>query len=166
MKNILKIIKVSRPLYKFLVALCLLIIVSAGLELAAPLVSKLIVDVIVAKGSTQNLGIFIGLMFGLNFAGIVVSAISDRLGDHFAGLQRKLLTEKFYAKVLSLPQTYFDSAISGKIVNQLSRGIFTIQNFTNASTNFILPSFLQSILTVAILAKYNLAIAGFVFILF
>ena len=168
MKNILKIVKVSRPLYKILAIITLLIVASALLELTTPVVSKSIVDEIVAQesGSQQTLTFLIALMFALNFIGIVVSGISDRLGDHFAGLQRKLLTEKFYNKVLFLPQTYFDSEMSGKIVNQLSRGISTIQNFTNAATNFILPSFLQSIFTVLILARYSLPIAGFVFMLF
>lgn len=171
MKNITKIILVSRPLYKLLGIIALLIVASASLELAAPLVSKLIIDDIVAQlanqgGNLQNLILLIILTFILNFLGIVVAASSDRLGDHFSGRLRKLLTEKFYSKVLSLPQSYFDSEVSGKIVNQLSRGISTIQNFTNASTNFILPSFLQSIFIIIILAQYNLPIAAFVFILF
>lgn len=171
MKNIIKIIKVSRPLYKTLFIICGLIVISAGLELAAPLVSKNIIDNIVAQISGQNgdlndLIFLIVLTFLLNLGGIAVSGLSDRMGDHFAGLQRRLLTEKFYTKVLALPQTYFDSEVSGKIVNQLNRGIFTIQNFTNAATNFIVPSFLQSILIVVVLARYNLLIAGLVFLLF
>ncbi len=171
-KNIGKIIKVSKPLYKTLAVIAFLIVASASLELAAPLVSKSIVDNIVAQvsmagtGNLQNLILLVILTFVLNFLGIVVSALSERMGDRFAGEQRKLLTEKFYAKVLALPQTYFDSEISGKIVNQLNRGIFTIQGFTNASTNFILPSFLQSILTIAILAQYSVLIAMLVAVLF
>ena len=171
MKNIGKIINISRPLWSILGLIALLIVISAGLELASPIISKLIVDEIVIQtssqtGRLQTLIMLVILTFAANLAGIIVSGISDRIGDHFAGKQRKLLTEKFYAKVLALPQSYFDSEISGKIVNQLSRGIFTIQNFTNAATNFIIPSFLQSILTVLLLAQYSLAIALLVFILF
>ncbi|OGM26622.1 hypothetical protein A3D00_01190 [Candidatus Woesebacteria bacterium RIFCSPHIGHO2_02_FULL_38_9] len=171
MKNIIKIVAVSRPLYKILGVICFLIVASSALELAAPLVSKSVIDNIVARttgsgGNLQTLILLIILMFSLNFFGIVVSGLSDRIGDHFSGKQRKLLTEKFYTKVLSLPQTYFDSEVSGKIVNQLSRGIATIQNFTNAATNFILPSFLQSILIIIILVKYSLFIAILVFVLF
>ncbi len=171
MKNILKIIAVSKPLYKTLVIIAALIVMSAALELASPLVSKLIVDNIVSQvssgsGNFSSLTNLIILTFALNFLGIVVSGLSDRMGDHFAGSQRKFLTEKFYNKILSLPQSYFDSEISGKIVNQLSRGISTIQGFTNASTNFILPSFLQSLFIVIVLSRYNVTIAFCVFILF
>lgn len=158
-------------MYRILGLICFLIVISVALELAAPLLSKNIVDNIVAQvsgsgGNLNNLVILVVITFGLNLAGIAVSALSERVGDHFAGQQRKLLTEKFYNKVLSLPQTYFDSEMSGKIVNQLNRGIFTIQNFTNAATNFIVPSFLQSLLIIIILARYSLLISVLVFLLF
>lgn len=171
MKNIVKIILVSKPLYNTLAIIAVLIVVSAGLELATPLVSKSIVDNIVSQvssgtGNIKSLTNLIILTFALNLFGIITSGLSDRMGDHFAGRQRKFLTEKFYNKILTLPQTYFDSEISGKIVNQLSRGIATIQGFTNATTNFILPSFLQSILIIVVIARYNLLIAFCVFILF
>ena len=171
MKNIVKIILVSKPLYKILGFISFLIVVSSVLELASPLLSKQIIDNIVAQtsgagGNLNKLVTLIVLTFGLNLFSIAISGLSDRVGDHFAGRQRKLLTEKFYNKVLSLPQSYFDSEVSGKIVNQLSRGIATIGNFTNACTNFIFPSFLQSIFIVLILAKYNPFIALLVFILF
>lgn len=171
MKNILKIILVSKPLYKTLAVIACLIVVSASLELATPLVSKSIVDNIVSQvsngtGDIKSLTNLIALTFALNLLGIITSGFSDRLGDHFAGKQRKFLTEKFYNKILSLPQSYFDSEMSGRIINQLSRGIATIQGFTNASTNFILPSFLQSLFIVIVLAKFNPLIALCVFILF
>jgi ATP-binding cassette subfamily B protein len=88
------------------------------------------------------------------------------MGDHFAGKLRQFLTEKFYDKVLTLPQSYFDGQVSGKIVNQLNRGIFTIYQFLNGASNFMLPTFVQSLFTIVILAYYNLPIAFFTFILF
>lgn len=171
MKNIGRIIGIAKPLYGVLTIIGILIVAGAALDLAAPLVSKLIVDQIVAQishktGDYNQLAILIGLTFLLSFLGNVAQTISDRLGDHFAGALKKLLTEKFYFKVLSLPQSYFDSELSGKIVNQLGRGISTTQNFLNAATNFIVPMFLQSAFTIIILAKYNIWVAAFTFILF
>jgi ATP-binding cassette, subfamily B, bacterial len=171
MKNIFKIIRISKPLRHLMVYLAFLIIASSILQLIAPILSKSIVDGIVSKiqfnkGNPEGLILLIVLAFGANLLGLVLSTISDRLGDHFAGRIRKFLTEKFYDKVLRLPQSYFDSEVSGKIVNQLSRGIFTIYGFLNTATNFIVPTFLQSILTIGILAYYNIPIAIFTFILF
>src|SRR5690606_19167623 len=106
------------------------------------------------------------ISFVMSFLGLVGQVVTERIGDHFQGRLRKFMTEKFYDKVLTLPQSYFDSEISGKIVNQLNRGIQTVYGFLNTSTNFIVPTFLQSILTIGVLAYYNLPIAFFTFLLF
>ncbi len=171
MKNLAQIIKLAKPLYKLTFLIAFLILVSSITELIAPVLSKWIVDDIVAKlsgkgGSLNNLIILVVVAFVMSFIGIALTSITNRLGDHLQGRLRQFLTEKFYAKVLSLPQGYFDSEISGKIVNQLNRGIFTIYQFINTATNFILPSFLQSMFTILIMAYYNFWIAAFTFLLF
>ncbi len=171
MKNIIKIIRISKPLHSIFYLISLLIVAGALIELVIPLFSKFIVDDIVANlgksgGKLDNLIFLITLSFIVGLFGNFISAFSDRLGDHFAGRLRQFLTEKFYDKVLSLPQSYFDSEISGKIVNQLNRGIATIQDFLNTLTNFILPIFLQSFFTILLMAKFNVTVAIFAFILF
>ena len=171
MKNILKIIKISKTLHGIAATIVILIVASSVIELIPPILSKFIVDEILVQiknqtGNFQKLIFLILLSFLLSLISQIITTASERLGDHFAGRLRKFLTEKFYEKVLTLPQTYFDGEISGKIVNQLNRAIFTIQTFINGSTNFILPMFLQSVLTIAVLAYYNIPIAIFVFILF
>lgn len=171
MKNIWNVIKISKPLHPVAALIALLIVGSSILELLPPILSKFIVDEIVKQiqtkdGSLDRLILLMAITFVLSLASTILTTASNRLGDHFAGQLRKFLTEKFYDKVLTLPQSYFDSEISGKIVNQLNRAIQTIQNFINGSTNFILPMFLQSIFTITVLAYYNIPIALFVFLLF
>jgi len=171
MKNLIAILKLSKPLHGILFLLGLLILTSAALQLGTPILSKFIVDDIVLRiqgedGSLQRLIFLIVLSFIINLLGVFITSISNRLGDHFAGRVRQFLTEKFYAKVLSLPQSYFDSQVSGKIVHQLNRGIVTIYQFLNSASNFILPMIVQSIFTIAVLAYYSLPIAFFTFILF
>lgn len=171
MKNIFRIIKISKPLHPLAILIAILILITSILSLIAPVLSKFIVDQIVMKvqnkgGDMHTLIILILLALGANLLGLLLSSISDRLGDHFAGELRKFLTEKFYDKVLSLPQSYFDSEISGKIVNQLARGIITINSFLNSASNFILPTFIQSIFTIVVLAYYSLPVAFFTFLLF
>lgn len=171
MKNIIRIIKISKPLYKLVAALSILILSSAAIELIPPILSKYIVDDIVLNiqhksGNVFHLGFLIALAFLASMLSLIITTLSDRLGDHTAGEFRKFLTEKFYFKVLALPQSYFDSELSGKIVNQLNRGIQSIQDFINTSSNFILPAILQSIFTVVVLAFYSIPIAVFTLLLF
>lgn len=171
MKNILKIIRISKPLHKIIGVIGLLIAVSSTLELIPPILSKFIVDEIVlqlqtSEGNFEKLIYLILLTFVLSLISQVITTATERLGDHFAGKLRKFLTEKFYDKVLTFPQSYFDSEIGGKIIHQLNRALFTIQTFINGSTNFILPAFLQSIFTILILAYYSIPIAALVAALF
>lgn len=171
MKNIINIIRISKPIHTIFFIISVLILVSAVLELISPIISKFIVDEIVQqvqnkKGDLARLGILITAAFLANISGLILQTLSNRLGDHLAGRLRKFLTQEFYDKVLTLPQSYFDSELSGKIVNQLNRGIQVTQDFTNTATNFILPAFLQSIFMVAVLAYYNIPIAVFTFALF
>lgn len=171
MKNIFKIIQISKPLHHLVGTLAVLIVISSLLTLATPLLSKFIVDEIVINlsGPGGNLNRLIFLIVAslvVSFLGLITTVITERIGDHFQGRIRKFLTEKFYDKVLTLPQSYFDSEISGKIVNQLNRGIMSIYGFLNTASNFIVPTFLQSLLTVVVLAYYSWPIAIFTFILF
>lgn len=171
MQNIINVIKISKPLHGLVGVIAALILTSSAVDLIPPILSKFIVDEIVQEtkdqsGDLSRLITLILIAFILSVFAQILTTASERLGDHFAGKLRKFLTEKFYDKVLRLPQSYFDSEISGKIANQLNRGIFTIQNFINGSTNFMLPTLLQSIFTIGILAYYNLQIALFVTLLF
>lgn len=171
MKNIFKIIKISKPLHPLIGLISFLIVIYTVLGLVSPVLSKLIVDEIVKKlqdksSSLNYLVLLIFIAFLASVASIILNSISDRIGDYLAGRLRKFLTEKFYYKVLGLPQSFFDQTVSGKIINQLNRGIQIIQDFLNTTTNFILPSILQTVFTIAILAYYNVPIAIFTFILF
>src|SRR5581483_12252896 len=103
------IIKISKSLHKIAYLLTALIVISAVLQLIAPILSKFIVDQIVAQiqhkgGSMQTLIELVLLAFGTNILSLITSTISDRIGDHFAGELKRFLTEKFYDKVLTLPQ--------------------------------------------------------------
>src|SRR5690606_6610143 len=51
------------------------------------------------------------------------------------------------------------SELSGKMVNQLNRGILSIQGFVGSSTNFILPGLLQAIFGIGVLAYFDWRIA-------
>lgn len=171
MKNIVVLLRLSQPLHKLLVILASLIVVGTLLALVAPLLSKVIVDEVVAQlqtgsGRLDRLVFYVVVAFLASTGSILTQSISERVGDHFAGRLRKFLTEKFYDKAFILPQSYFDSELSGKIVNQLVRGIQTIQQFLNAATNFIIPTFLQSLIIVGVLAYYDLPVAVFITVLF
>jgi ATP-binding cassette subfamily B protein len=164
MPNILKIVKLSKPLHGIILSMSVLIVIGVFLDLLTPFVSKFIIDEIVLKiqgevADTDKIIFLIVFGFVLSLTKNALDAYSSRKGDHLAGELEKFLTNKFYYQILTLPQTYFDSELSGKIINQLGRGIKSIKNFFNTATNFIIPSILQSIFIIITLAYYSIPIA-------
>jgi ABC-type multidrug transport system fused ATPase/permease subunit len=100
MKNIIRIITISKPLHPLAIIIAVLIIVSAALQLTAAVLSKFIVDQIVLKlqdkgGSIETLVLLVVASFVIGLLSLVATVVSDRLGDHFAGRLQKFLTEKF-----------------------------------------------------------------------
>jgi len=163
-KNIFKIIKLSKPQHKWIIVACVLITIQAVLQQATPVAIKYVVDELSRQigsgnGNFQNLTLLFALILVINIAGVIISTVSQRLGDHIASRLGSFLTEVFYRKIFTLPQVYFDSELSGKIVNELNRGIISIREFIGAATNFIIPAFLQAIFGIAVLAYFDKGIA-------
>lgn len=143
--------------------LLIIVIVILGtlFEIVTPLLSGKILDEVIRQSTNQTKEFSkLFTLLALSLSSIIIylalRSLGQRLGDHLSGKIRKFLTEIFYDKALKISQSYYDSEISGKLVNQLNRGIASIQEFANASTNFIIPTFLQSFIVIGILMYFNL----------
>lgn len=163
MKNIFNIIKLSKPQHKWIGVVSLLILIQAVLQQATPITLKYVVDelsnqIANGTGNFQVLTFLFVLILLINLGGVFLNSINQRLGDHIASRLGRYLTETYYRKIFTLPQKYFDSEISGKMVNQLNRGIVSISNFIGSATNFILPAMLQALFGIAVLSYFDLKI--------
>lgn len=163
MNNIFKIIKLSKPQHKWILLACVLITVQSILQQATPLALKFVVDELSLQISTGNgdydrLILLFAFILAINLGGVILSSLGQRLGDYIASRLGRNLTEIFYRKIFTLPQKYFDSEVSGKIGNQLNRGIISIREFIGAATNFITPALLQAFFSIGILCYFDLGI--------
>lgn len=163
MKNIIKVIKLSKPQHNWIILSGVLITLRAILQQATPITMKFVVDELSSQISTgtgnYNRLIFLfGLILSINLGSVVLNTINQRLGDFISSRLGRYLTELYYRKIFTLPQRYFDSEISGKIVNQLNRGILSIGGFVGAATNFITPALLQATFGICILSYFDLTI--------
>jgi ATP-binding cassette subfamily B protein len=163
MKNIYKIIKLSKPQHAWIAVACLLITIQAILQQATPITFKYVVDelskqISSGNGNFQKLTALFGLILVINIFAVIINSVNQRLGDHIGSRLGRYLTEVYYRKTFTLPQVYFDSEISGKIVNQLNRGIVSIREFIGAATNFIIPAFLQAIFGITVLMYFDVTI--------
>lgn len=171
MKNIFKILTLSKPMHRLMFLIMFVVLVSVGFDIVAPLLSGRILDEVITQASNESkeyatLIRLLGISAFASITYLILRSIGQRLGDHLAGKIRKYLTEVFYEKALTLPQSYYDSEVSGKIVNQLNRGINSIQDFVNTATNYIIPTFLQAIVVIAILGYYNIALGALMIVIF
>lgn len=161
--NVFKIIKLSKPQHKWIGLSAFLILIQAVLTQATPITLKFVVDELSNQinsgtGNFERLTYLFTLILAISLSGILLSAVNQRLGDFISSRLARHLTEIFYKKIFTLPQKYFDGEISGKIVNQLNRGITSIREFVNSSTNWIAPAFMQALFGIGILAYYDLSI--------
>jgi len=160
MGSIAKIIKLSKPQHKLIIVACVLITIQAILRQATPITLKYVVDELSKQissrgGNLDKLTFLFSLILAINIGGTFLNSINQRLGDYIASRLGRYLTETYYRKIFTLPQKFFDSEVSGKIVNQLNRGINSIREFVNGSTNFILPAILQAVFGIVILSYYD-----------
>ena len=163
MQNIAKIIKLSKPQHKWIIVASIVITLQAVLQQATPILFKFVVDELSAQiadgtGSYSRLVWLFGLILSINLGIVIFNTANQRLGDFIASRLGRYLTEIYYKQIFTLPQRYFDSEISGKIVNQLNRGITSIREFIGAASNFILPGILQAIFGIAILLYFDVTI--------
>lgn len=163
MNNIFKIIRLSKPQHKLIALAGILITVQAVLQQATPVTLKFVVDelsqqISTGAGDYQRLVFLFVIILMINLGGVLLNSVNQRLGDYIASRLGRYLTEKYYRKIFTLPQVYFDSEISGKMVNQLNRGIISIRDFVGSSTNFILPALLQALFGIAVLSYFDLKI--------
>lgn len=160
MKNIFKIFKISKPQHKWIFFACFLITVQAILQQASPVTLKYVIDELSKQianksGNYETVTTLFALILVINLSVAILNSVNQRLGDFIASRLGRFLTEIFYKKIFTLPQSYFDGEISGKIVNQLNRGINSIREFVNSSTNFIIPALLQTIFGVSVLSYFD-----------
>lgn len=171
MKNIFKIFKISKPQHKLILVAGVLITIQAILQQATPVTLKYVVDELSnqignGSGDYQKLILLFGLILLINLFVVVFNSVNQRLGDYISSRLGRFLTEFFYKKIFTLPQNFFDGEVSGKIVNQLVRGINSIRDFVNGATNFIMPAILQAVFGIAVLSYFDLTIGLLAFSVF
>lgn len=171
MNPIFKIISYTKHLWKWYVVMGVFVVLTSLLTLAGPLLSKQIVDLIVAKikGEPVNFEMFWWFLGGIILVDIlitVLTSVGQWIGDQLAVRLQTYLSQKFYHHVLNLHIGYYDNEIAGRIVNKMYRGITSITEFIQNMLNNFLPFFLTALVTIILLAQYSLTISILLTVLF
>lgn len=105
-------------------------------------------------------------IFVLDFGGTIVSNINGYWGDQMSAKLQKLLSARYYDHILDLPQKYFDTELSGKIINRLNRSISQISGFMQMFSNNFLQFIFSTVFALVIVAYYSWQIALLLFALY
>lgn len=171
MRPILKILTFTKRYTSWYLFMGAFVVTISLLSLVVPLLTKQIVDLIVAQlsGNRVNFSEFyflLGLVIVTEISITILTAFSQWIGDLLTVRLQTLLSQKFYQHILSLHVGYYDNEITGKIVNKMYRGISSITDFIQNMLNNFLPFFLTAFVTIILLAQYSLIIALLLAVLF
>jgi ATP-binding cassette subfamily B protein len=164
MKNIIRLFKFSKSLSKYFFLISFFTISVAVLNQLYPLFTKGAIDQVskIIGGGHANVklvAIFAIAIFISDALSTLISDYSGYLGDMMSIKLTKLMSQKYYDHLLTLPQSYFDSELTGKIINRMSRGINQITDFVQMFSNNTMQFIFSSVFSLAIVAYFSWQVA-------
>jgi ATP-binding cassette subfamily B protein len=161
MNQIWKIIKYSKELWRYYLAISIFTVFLSIIMLLMPLLSGWAIDEM-QKGTGADISYMVWLavaIFVIEIVSTIGNNISGYWGDQLAMKLFRLLSFRYYQKVLDLPQSYYDKELSGKIINRLNRSINQITNFMQMLSNNFLQFIFSTIIALGIVAYYSWQVA-------
>jgi ATP-binding cassette subfamily B protein len=168
MKEMWRIIRFTGELWRYYAAIGAFTVVLSLMGLLQPLLSGWAIDEL-RRGSGANTHYLIALaggIFLLDLCSNVLNNVAGYLGDQMSEKLQRILSARYYEHLLKLPQKYFDTELSGKIINRLSRSINQISTFMQMMSNNFLQFIFGTIFALAVVAYYSWEIALLLFTLY
>lgn len=171
MKILLRVISYARNLWPYYAGITLFSVLMSLTALATPFIIKMATDLIVesVKSGSANVQGALWLavaLFAVDVANTLFTNWGGFLGDVMSAKLKKQLSERYYLHLLKLPQSYYDSELTGTIINRLNRTISEVSQFANMFANNFFQMFLTMILTLVIVLFYSWELALLLFILY
>lgn len=168
MKHIFRIITSARELWRPYATIGLMTVLLSLMSLVMPLIAGWAIDEMQA-GTEARISYVAWLAFAifvLDFLQNVLSNWSGYLGDIASARVYKLLSGNYYQHLLNLPQSYFDTEQSGKIINRLNRSIQQITNFMQMFSNNFLQFIFTTVFSLIAVAIISWQVAALLFLLY
>jgi ATP-binding cassette subfamily B protein len=111
-----------------------------------------------SKGANIDVRYVVGIAVAIFVSDLLVtlfSNISGYNGDQMSLKLNRILSRRYYDHMMTLPQSYFDTELSGKIIARLNRSINQITNFMQIFSNNFLQFLFTTIFILGIVAYYS-----------
>ncbi len=168
MKHIWRIIKFSGELWRYYLAISTFTVLISFFTLLQPLLSGWVIDEL-RKGShasVKYVAIIAIIIFATDLLYTLFSNLSGFLGDRMGYKLNKILAERYYEHLMKLPQKYFDTELTGKIINRLDRSAQQISDFMNMVSNNFLQFVFGTVFALVVVFHYSPAVAVMLFTLY
>ena len=168
MKQIFRILAVGWELRRSYFAIAALTSLLSLVTIIVPLLSGWAIDEL-RNGTDADVSYVVWLatgIFALDLMQTLLSNVNGYIGDQVQVRLQKLLSARYFEHLLSLPQNYFDTELTGKVINRLNRSITQITNFIHSMTNNFLQFILSTVLSLVAVAIYSWQVALMLFSLY
>lgn len=164
MRSIWRILRFTASLQRYYLVVSMMSVVVALFTQAVPLLTKAGIDRITHGLHTGHADLtpIIVIVIGIFLCDIgqgLVSNLNGYTGDLLSVRLQRLLSSRYYEHILSLPQRYFDTELTGTIINRLNRGVSQLANYVQFFSNNFLQLIISTLLSVAIVAYYSWPVA-------
>ena len=162
MNSLARILRSASALWPYYLGVVLISTAAAALALVSPfilreatdtIVSAVHGDVEVADVTTTLLWLAVALLVA-DLTNTAMGNIGGYIGDVMAMRMRQILSTRYYAKLLALPQRYFDNQVTGTVIARLDRSITSITQFLQSFSNSFFPMLIQVIAVLVITSWY------------
>lgn len=168
---LLKALSYARNLWPYYIGVTIASVLVALSGIAIPFILSQATDLMVrvVQGEEANVaGAFwlAAALFGFDAANSLIRNIGGYLGDNMTAKLKAQLSNRYYQHLLKLPQSYYDSELTGTIINRLNRAITEVTGFINMFANNFFQMLLTTFITVGIVWFYSWELALLVLILY
>lgn len=171
MRGLLRIFRFTKVLWPYYAGISFFTVLLAGMSQLQPLFTKGAIDQITrliggGHANVKLVALFAILIFLTDVGQTLLSNIGGYLGDMMSSKLQKIMSERYYEHMLSLPQHYFDTELSGKIINRMNRGISQISTFLQMLSNNFLQFIFSTVFSLIIVAYYSWQVALMLLLLY
>ena len=171
MKQLLKIFSFVRNLWPYYLAVIVMSIILSLLSIALPFTLKLATDLITGAVSSHQPDMtpiirVAVLFFAIDASTSLIQNWMGYLGDMMSVKLERQMSERYYAQLLALPQSYYDLELTGTIINRLNRTIGQVSGFINAFANNFFSMYLTLFISFAVMLSYSWVLAAMIAILY
>lgn len=160
MRSIVQILSSARQLTPLYIAVVVGAVLTSATTLAGPFIISAATDEVIAvtTGSGGTLARVMWLavaLLAVEVSNTAISNLAGYYGDVVSARLRAVLSNRYFAKLLRLPQRYYDDQLTGTIIGRLNRSIAVVTDFLNMFANSFFPLLLTLVAVLAITGWYS-----------